>query len=86
MQIPDETSITELTILPDGRIFVFGLSRQILHMLKDLDFSSPDLQRRLEQVQSRDNACLPCISSGQEPHGSPAVQESFGMLSKELER
>jgi len=51
LQLQDETSITELTIVPDGRIFVFGLSRQILEMLKDLDFTAPDLQERLEHIQ-----------------------------------
>ncbi len=41
MPLPDETSITELSIAPDGRIFVFGLSRQVLQLLKDLDFTAP---------------------------------------------
>jgi hypothetical protein len=51
LSLQDETSITELTITPDGRIFVFGLSRQVLEMLEELDFTSPDLQRRLESLE-----------------------------------
>lgn len=33
MQTTDETAITEITIEPDGRIFVFGMSREVLELL-----------------------------------------------------
>src|SRR5881394_2734679 len=35
--IDDETSMTELTIDPDGRVFVFGASRGVLEVLETLD-------------------------------------------------
>jgi hypothetical protein len=34
--IDDETSITEITLQPDGRIFIFGLSREVLDILREL--------------------------------------------------
>ncbi len=34
MDTDDETNITEITLLPDGRVFVFGLSREVLALLQ----------------------------------------------------
>jgi hypothetical protein len=36
MEASEEESITELEIMPDGRIFIFGASRQILDILNQL--------------------------------------------------
>jgi hypothetical protein len=36
MDLDDETTITEITLQPDGRIFIFGLSREVLAILQDL--------------------------------------------------
>jgi hypothetical protein len=36
MDLDDESRITEITLQPDGRIFVFGLSREVLAILQDL--------------------------------------------------
>jgi hypothetical protein len=58
--IQEETSITEITIGPDGRLFVFGLSRPILEMCADLNFTSPDLQQRIA-----------CLQNGEDIEGSP---------------
>jgi hypothetical protein len=44
----EEPGITEVSIAPDGRIFIFGVSLPILEICEKLDFSSPDLQQRLE--------------------------------------
>ena len=35
MDAEDETAITEITIQPDGRIFVFGLSLEVARALED---------------------------------------------------
>ena len=35
MDLDDESRITEITLQPDGRIFVFGLSREVLAILQD---------------------------------------------------
>jgi hypothetical protein len=36
VELADETAITEITILPDGRIYLFGASRRVMTVLKDL--------------------------------------------------
>ena len=36
MMPEDETAITEITIQPDGRIFVFGLSLEVAQVLAEL--------------------------------------------------
>jgi hypothetical protein len=35
MDPDDETSVTEITLAADGRIFVFGLSREVLAVLRE---------------------------------------------------
>jgi hypothetical protein len=44
-------STTELTILPDGRIYTFGLSRQILDILASLEPRDPSFARLISQVR-----------------------------------
>jgi hypothetical protein len=43
----EEKDVTEVSIAPDGRIFVFGISRQMLEICEKLNFNSPDLKKRL---------------------------------------
>ena len=43
--VHDETEITELTIGCDGRIYVFGLSQQILEVLKAIAPVDPTILR-----------------------------------------
>ncbi len=43
----DETAISEITILPDGRVYVFGMSLQVLEVLQSLEPNDP----RLRQLQ-----------------------------------
>ena len=50
----DERDITEITIQPDGRIYVFGASRQILDVLAALRSDDPKLQRLIEQAKLTD--------------------------------
>jgi hypothetical protein len=49
--ISDETLITEVTIAPDGRIYVFGTSRQILDVLESLQPDDAIVQRLLQRVR-----------------------------------
>lgn len=50
LQADDETSITEISFLPDGRISVFGMSREVLELLGDLELGDPRLMRRRERL------------------------------------
>lgn len=51
MANPDETTLTEITILPDGRIYVFGLSQPVLEVILELQPSNQRLQRLHAQLQ-----------------------------------
>ncbi|MCG6158205.1 hypothetical protein [Rubinisphaera margarita] len=42
LKADDETAISELHITPDGRILVFGTSREVLEVLKSSGLVSPD--------------------------------------------
>ena len=52
MQAGDETAITEITIRPDGRIYVFGMSQEVLHALAALCPEDATLQARMAQTLS----------------------------------
>lgn len=48
----DETAITEISFLPDGRVCVFGMSREVLQLLGELSLGDRALARRYEQWRS----------------------------------
>lgn len=47
----DETAITEITLLPDGRLCLFGASRQVLELLADLHLGDESLHLRLAALR-----------------------------------
>lgn len=48
MNATDETNITEIELLPDGRICVFGTSLEVLELLDELQGGCDELvQRRM---------------------------------------
>jgi hypothetical protein len=47
----EETSITEINLLPDGRICVFGSSREVLEILESLELGDPTLDARVEHIR-----------------------------------
>ena len=51
----DETAITDIRIAPDGRVFVFGASGQVLEMLSDLGWGDDNLQARLKFLKTSGN-------------------------------
>jgi hypothetical protein len=60
----DETALSEITILPDGRVYVFGMSRQILELLETLLADEPRVRALLEQARAAE--------TGNVPPGGPA--------------
>ena len=60
----DETTMTEITILPDGRLYVFGMSRPVLDILRLLETGNPRLERLEEQLQSVTTSCARGASDG----------------------
>lgn len=54
----EETAITEISFLPDGRICLFGASREVLELLGSLDLGDERLNSRLACLPSPTNAKL----------------------------
>lgn len=53
----DETNITEIELLPDGRICVFGTSLEVLDLLDELQGGQDsNIRRRLEASRGPSNA------------------------------
>ena len=51
MDADDETNITDLELLPDGRIFIFGASLEVLQILEGIQCSSDGvLSSRLKKA------------------------------------
>jgi len=46
-----ESSISEISILPDGRLCIFGTSIQILELLDAIPLGDPALQRRIKALR-----------------------------------
>lgn len=45
----NETNVTDIELMPDGRIFVFGTSRQVLDVLNELQTARDgEISSRLE--------------------------------------
>jgi hypothetical protein len=59
----DETRTTEITILPDGRICLFGASREVLEILGGMDLGDPALDQRLEYLRSLDQSAPDAVSA-----------------------
>ena len=68
--IEDETTMTEITIQPDGRVYIFGTSRQVLDILVDLDPRSERLRRLLSEVKRYESG----RSNGTEAAGAAATR------------
>jgi hypothetical protein len=56
MHVHEESYLTEIELLPDGRICLFGSSVQILALLRDLGLADQGVLRRLELAESPSTA------------------------------
>jgi hypothetical protein len=50
----DDCATSEINILPDGRICLFGASRQLLEMLDAMHLADPSLKSRIDRLRSED--------------------------------
>jgi hypothetical protein len=50
--LEDDSSISEINILPDGRVCLFGASRQVLELLDAIPLGDPTLKTRLDCLQA----------------------------------
>lgn len=55
MVTEDETAITEISIEADGRIFLFGLSCEMLEVLASIFPNHPELTARIAKLKLRPN-------------------------------
>ena len=51
MSLESEKNVTELSIAPDGRVYVHGTSRQVLEVLEALDPRDVRVRIMLEHVR-----------------------------------
>jgi hypothetical protein len=42
----DESDLSEITILPDGRVYAFGITRQVVDLLKSLESRDDALRQQ----------------------------------------
>lgn len=68
MKPEDETAISEITILPDGRICVFGASQQLIHILNDLNPNDEAMRQRIEQPATGQEAAKNFARAGNQDH------------------
>ena len=50
----DDSSISEINILPDGRVCVFGASQLVLEILDAIPLGDPALTSRIECLRTAD--------------------------------
>ena len=49
----DETLMTEISIGPDGRVYVFGLSKAVLEILSELTGPASPIREKVEQLRGQ---------------------------------
>lgn len=54
MSLEDDSSISEINILPDGRVCLFGASQQVLEMLDAIPLGDPALRNRIDCLRTGD--------------------------------
>jgi hypothetical protein len=48
----DETAVTDITIGPDGRLYIFGASTPVLEALEAAGLADEKLRRRLDRLRA----------------------------------
>jgi hypothetical protein len=54
LNLEDESAISEISILPDGRVYLFGASRQVLESLYAIPLGDPALGERIDCLRMAD--------------------------------
>jgi hypothetical protein len=50
--LQDETAMTDITIGPDGRVYIFGASMPVLEVLEAAGLGGENLRRRLDRLRA----------------------------------
>ena len=54
LSLEDDSQISEINILPDGRVCLFGASRRILEIMDAIPLGAPELKERIERLRTTD--------------------------------
>lgn len=57
-----ESNVTDIEIAPDGRLFVFGASREVIELLARIGFGGQQARRRFEAGR-RDGGTVEQVNS-----------------------
>jgi hypothetical protein len=52
VSLEDDSSVSEIDILPDGRVCLFGASREVLEILEAVSLGDPALTSRLDRLRA----------------------------------
>ena len=76
MSPEDDSSISEINILPDGRVCLFGASRQVLEILDAIPLGDPALRDRIERLRASG------LQQGAEPEEAGDVRNDETMKNR----
>ncbi|MGO8751496.1 MAG: hypothetical protein ACLQNE_36590 [Thermoguttaceae bacterium] len=79
MTLEDDSSISEINILPDGRLYLCGASQQILEMLDAIPLGDLALRSRIVQLRATD------VQPIAEPNEACSV-EDCGAMNQQVRR
>jgi hypothetical protein len=77
----DETAISEITIGPDGRIYVFGASYEVLQIIERLASHDSEVHPRMAHIQSLKQhpsgscAAAPCVGNKMTKSGKGSADQ-----------
>jgi hypothetical protein len=60
----DESAESEITIMPDGRVFAFGITRPLASLLATLPTADARTRRLLERLGRHDPGVTAAVESG----------------------
>ncbi len=76
MELEDESSISEINILADGRICIFGASPQVLEILDAIPLGDPALRHRVEALRTTQAQAALKISESHSAQNDKTREES----------
>jgi hypothetical protein len=76
VELEEESAISEINILPDGRICIFGASQQVLEVLDAIPLDDPALRRRVEALRTTQARPAPSSSEALSARNDMTRKES----------
>jgi hypothetical protein len=63
MSREDDDATSEINILPDGRVCIFGASREVLEVLDAIPLGDPGLKGRIECLRRAEEQQTTCVKA-----------------------